>query len=93
MNSKLDINMLNKEFTESFESFDFGFTTITEEDLSNPYETQLFEYKHKLKELEKIIIPLLMNLMRNPQADIIKWPNRKPILEEKIKEILSLTRG
>ena len=38
-------------------------------------------------------MPLLTNLMKNPETEIIKWPNRGPIIEQKIKELLNITRG
>lgn len=33
------------------------------------------EAEQKLKEVEGLIMPLLANLMKNPQKDFIKWPN------------------
>ena len=47
----------------------------------------------KLKKLEGLIVPLLVNLMKNPEKDTIKWPNRKPIIEAQLEKILSITRG
>ena len=47
----------------------------------------------KLAALEKMVVPLLYNLMKNPEKDYIKWPNRKPIIEAQIQKILEITRG
>lgn len=47
----------------------------------------------KLKKLEGLIVPLLVNLMKNPEKDTIKWPNRKPVIESQLEKILSITRG
>jgi hypothetical protein len=47
----------------------------------------------KLAALEKMVVPLLYNLMKNPEKDYIKWPNRKPIIESQIQKILEITRG
>lgn len=47
----------------------------------------------KLVELEKMIVPLLVNLMRNPEKEYIYWPNRKEKIQEQIDKVLSLTRG
>lgn len=47
----------------------------------------------KLVELEKMIVPLLVNLMRNPEKEYIYWPNRKDKIQEQIDRILKLTRG
>jgi hypothetical protein len=46
----------------------------------------------KLKKLEGLIMPLLANLLKNPDKDYIKWPNRKPIIEAQIAKILEITR-
>ena len=46
----------------------------------------------KLKKLEGLIMPLLANLLKNPDKDFIKWPNRKPIIEAQISKILAITR-
>jgi len=37
-------------------------------------------------------MPLLANLLKNPDKDYIKWPNRKPIIEAQIAKILEITR-
>lgn len=47
----------------------------------------------KLTELEKLIIPLLVNLMKNNDKEYIYWPNRKEKIQEQIDKILALTRG
>ena len=47
----------------------------------------------KFKTLEKLIIPLLMNLVKDSDTNpYIHWPNRKQIVEEQIKKILTVTR-
>lgn len=47
----------------------------------------------KLLELEKIIVPLLVNLMRNPDKEYIYWPNRKDKIQDQINKVLMITRG
>jgi len=49
----------------------------------------------KLKDVEKLIIPLLINLIKPDSLEkkYIYWPNRKPIIERQIKRIMALTRG
>ena len=47
----------------------------------------------KLKEVERLIMPLMFNLMKNPENQYIKWPGRKPVIEKHIKKILEVTRG
>ena len=48
----------------------------------------------KLKDLEKMTLPLLINLIK-PESlaqKYIYWPNRKEIIERQIKKILAITR-
>jgi hypothetical protein len=49
--------------------------------------------KSRLTELEKLIMPLLVNLMKNTDKEYIYWPNRKEKIQEQIDKILALTRG
>jgi len=51
------------------------------------------EVKSKLVELEQLIMPLLVNLMKNPDKEYIYWPNRKDKIQEQIDRVLKLTRG
>jgi hypothetical protein len=46
----------------------------------------------KLKKVEALIMPLFANLLKNPEKDFIKWPNRKPIIEAQISKLLAITR-
>lgn len=50
------------------------------------------DVKSRLAELEKLIMPLLVNLMKNPDKEYIYWPNRKEKIQEQIDRVLSLTR-
>ena len=49
--------------------------------------------KDDLLKLEKIIMPLLKNLQKNPDDVYIKWPNRKEVIEKQIKKIVAITRS
>jgi hypothetical protein len=49
--------------------------------------------KDELLKLEKIIMPLLRNLQKNPDDVYIKWPNRKEVIEKQIKKIVAITRS
>jgi hypothetical protein len=51
------------------------------------------EVKVNLKTLEQLIMPLLVNLMKNPEKEYIYWPNRTAKIQEQIDKVLSLTRG
>jgi len=51
------------------------------------------DVKKNLKELEQLIMPLLVNLMKNPEKEYIYWPNRTSKIQEQIDKVLTLTRG
>ena len=51
------------------------------------------EVKSKLTEVEKMIMPLLVNLLKTADKDYIHWPNRTATLQAQIDKLLSITRG
>ena len=51
------------------------------------------EVQANLKELEQLIMPLLVNLMKNPEKEDIYWPNRTAKIQDQIDKVLALTRG
>jgi hypothetical protein len=51
------------------------------------------DVKAKLASVEKLIMPLLVNLLKNPEKDTIKWPNRAPIIQSQIDKIIAITRS
>ena len=50
-------------------------------------------YKDQMKKLEKLVLPLLYNLMKNPENEYIKWPNRTTIVQKQINKFVAITRG
>lgn len=73
---------------------DFGFSFSNEAELIAPQRVSMVEeYKAKLLEVEKLILPLLENLKKNPDKPIIKWANRVPVIDAQIEKILSITRS
>ena len=50
------------------------------------------DYKDRLLECEKLILPLLQNLMKNEEKEYIYWPNRKAIITSQIERIQKVTR-
>ncbi len=51
-------------------------------------------YSDRMKQVEKLTIPLLLNLAKNSDTNpYIHWPNRKEIVEAQIQKILTVTRG
>jgi hypothetical protein len=77
---------------------DFGFTAVDESDVADPLineanQTADSKVKEKLANVEKLILPLLVNLMKNPDKDYIHWPKRIPLIEKQIERILAITRS
>ena len=78
---------------------DMADTVSRLENASTPLDTDDYkaliekDVKAKLTALEKLILPLLVNLMKNPEKDTIKWPGRAPIIEKQIEKILAITRS
>ena len=87
-----DINKIMAEYGDD----DFGFTTVDEAEyeavIAEKDET-VEEYKARLTQIEKIIMPFLTNLLKSQAQPYIHWPNRGPIIEKQIQKILTLTRG
>ena len=65
-----------------------------EKSLQGAYVTAMEEkHRAKLKEVEGLILPLLYNLMKNPEKPIINWPNRESVIKKQIEKITAITRG
>ena len=74
---------------------DFGFSAVSEEEYNavvNKTAETADDYKTRLTEVEKMIIPFLQKLHSTGEKEYIYWPNRKPIIEKQIERILKLTR-
>ena len=50
------------------------------------------EYKEKMESVEGLIMPLLYNLLKNPDKEYILWPNRTEVIQKQIDKILNVTR-
>ena len=89
---KFDLNSIMAEYGDN----DFGFTAIDEEEYNAVIaekEDTVEEYKARLHEVEKLILPFLTKLLQTADQPIIKWPNRKSVLESQIQKSLNLTSG
>jgi hypothetical protein len=83
---------------------DFGFSAVSEDELKEIERTlqenlektasQLGavseQYQTKLEALYKLIMPLLMNLKKNPEKEYIYWPNRAEKVTEFINKVEKL---
>jgi hypothetical protein len=82
--------MSNKDnITDIDTDNDFGFTFTNESELSN--DVEISNLQDRLKQLRDMFLPLLENLNKNPDKDMIKWPNRKAVLDKQIKKLKELT--
>ena len=62
------------------EDNDFGFSFAHTEDIK-------IEANDKVEGLRKMIMPLLNNLMKNPEKDTIVWPEREKKIKAFIKKM------
>ena len=82
-------------------SDDFGFSAVSEADYNAKLKQAEYEassltadgYQLKMKEVEKLIIPFLSQMLKTADKEYIYWPNRKPVIEAQIEKILKITRG
>jgi hypothetical protein len=98
--SLIDFDKLAKEYG-NLEN-DFGFSAVSEEEYNsvinkatselNKVASTADDYKERLHELEKMIVPFLTKLHSTGDKEYIYWPNRKPTIEAQIEKILKLTR-
>ena len=51
------------------------------------------ELTEKVEDLEKIIMPLLVNLLKTSDKEYIYWPNRRDTVQDQIDRVLAITRG
>lgn len=62
------------------EDNDFGFSFAHTEEIK-------MEANDKVEGLRKMIMPLLNNLMKNPEKDTIVWPDREKKIQAFIKKM------
>jgi len=94
-----DIDKIIHEYGD----IDFGFTAVDEteyeavqEELkkeSYQKDITVEQYKERLSELEKLIMPFLTNLYKSREQAYIHWPNRGNLLEKQMQRVLKFTRG
>ena len=92
MEKKYDLTAIIAEYGDD----DFGFTAEDDADYESVIaekDETVEEYKQRLEQVEKLILPFLTKLLKTADQPIIKWPNRKPVIETQIQNILNITRG
>lgn len=75
------VNALNNHITDLDDEFDVVKTTTEQ------------EVKDKLVQVEKLIMPLLVNFLKTADKDYIHWPNREATVKAQIDKLLAITRG
>lgn len=94
MSSSIDIKKILNEYNT--EEDDFGFSAVSEEEYNKVVadtEQSLESYKGRLAEVEKLVIPFLMKLLKTADKEYIYWPKREPVIKAQIEKIVKLTRG
>lgn len=84
-------------YLDLIEDDDFGFSFSDEEEIieNHGYSTlqeEVDDLKKRLIALNKIFRPLLENLSKDADKPMIKWPNRKAIIDKQIKKLDTLTK-
>lgn len=88
--------------------YDFGFSGVSEAEYKGEIINKVEEaatsaseaaaqqtavvYQRKLGELERIVMPLLVNLLKTSDKEYIYWPDRQVQIEDKIEQVLAITR-
>tara|TARA_Y100001938_G_scaffold144234_1_gene218440 strand:+ start:946 stop:1446 length:501 start_codon:yes stop_codon:yes gene_type:complete len=91
--SKVDdiLTLQNDELSKTIESQGQNIRAVIDE--VEERKTQLDEaYRNKMIEMEKLILPLLYNLMKNPDKEYILWPDRVNSIQKQINKITLITR-
>lgn len=51
------------------------------------------DVKEKLNDVEKLIMPLLVKLLKTADKEYIKWEDRGPAIQAQIDKLLAITRA
>lgn len=51
------------------------------------------EVNEKVMEMEKLIMPILVNLLKTAEKEYIHWPNREAQVQSMIDKVLAISRG
>jgi hypothetical protein len=54
-------------------------------------EEEVADLKDRLHAVQKIFLPFLENLSRDPDKPMIKWPGRSVVLKKQIEKLLKIT--
>jgi len=77
---------------DPFNDEEFEFEAVEVEDPDALNTKIQAAYKKQMQALEKLIIPFLKNLMKNPETETIKWPNREGPIKAQMEKITAITK-
>ena len=78
---------------DPFNDEEFEFDAAQQVDPQQVHDAVQDAYKKQMQTLEKLIVPILKNLMKNPDNDTIKWPNRVEAIKSQITKITAITKS
>lgn len=84
-------------YIDTDDSYDFGFTFANEDEIVttnhefSSLSDQVEDLKMRLQAVNKIFMPLLENLAKDPDKPMIKWPNRAEMIDKQIKKLKQIT--
>ena len=91
--------MIDKnKYMELDDTNDFGFTFSNEDEIITAnveyasLQEQVDDLKQRLYALNKIFLPLLENLAKDADKPMIKWPNRKEVIDKQIVRLKTITK-
>jgi hypothetical protein len=80
-----------KELTQNLSGTESNIRAIIDEVEERKAEI-LQKHTDAMKEVESLILPLLYNLLKNPDREYIKWGNRTETINRQIAKITAVTR-
>jgi transcription initiation factor IIE alpha subunit len=86
------LNMELHELNAAVQSQGESLSTVLDEVEERANATRE-ECKEKLQAVERLILPLLTNLMKNPEKSYIKWEGRAEKIAAQIDKITAITRS
>jgi len=84
----MELHELSTVVSEQGSNFEIILNQIEEKVLAEKTNS-----KEKMLKVENLIIPLLTNLMKNPEKEFIKWPNRVEKIQAQVQKIIEVTRS
>lgn len=85
------LSMEIKELANNLEGTEDNIRAIIDE-VEERKKELVVAHAEQMKEVEKLILPLLYNLLKNPEKEYIKWTNRVEMVNSQIAKITAVTR-